>query len=266
MSVSQFVGGAARTAADAVAVEEPLHLRLAGRSLTVTMRTPGHDEELIAGLLLSEGVIRSPRDLARVQRCPDDAGGNTYDAWLRSDSAPDFSKFSRHVFSSASCGVCGATTIDAVHRNWPAVTAAWRVSPPLISSLPGLLLAQQTVFRETGGLHAAGLFSLDGRLVAVREDIGRHNAVDKILGRALLDSCLPLREHLLMISGRASFEMVQKALAGGIALIAAVSAPSSLAIDLAQRSGQTLIGFVRDERFNVYAHGHRVGPALVKDG
>jgi len=256
--------GPAPAGTDAVAVEEPLEIRVAGRSVAVTMRTPGHDRELAAGFLLTEGVIRSADDLLDLVPCRDQAGGesgNVINALPSPSLAVDFALLTRHVFSSSSCGVCGKATLDAVAQAFPPVSSDARFDPAMLAQLPARLRAEQPVFAATGGLHACALFEADGKIALVREDVGRHNALDKILGRALLDGRLPLTRCGLLLSGRISFELVQKALAAGIPLIAGIGAPSSLAIECAERGGQTLVGFLRADRFNIYTGAYRLVPA-----
>lgn len=247
---------------DPVAVEEPLELRVEGKPVAVIMRTPGNDEEIAAGFLLTEGMIRSKRDLFEVRRCPSVGGessNNVIDALLVKASKADLKRLTRHVFTGSSCGICGKATIESVHQQFAAVaenTFSVRVSQ--IRRMPAAIMKTQSVFRKTGGLHAAALFDSKGRLQISREDVGRHNATDKVLGRALLDESLPLDNHVLFVSGRVSFEIAQKALAAGIAVVAGISAPSSLAIDFAEESGQTLVGFVRNGSMNVYANPERI--------
>lgn len=252
-------GQAPESAADAVATEEPLEIRVEGRSIAVVMRTPGHDEELAAGFLLTEGVAKKARDLFEISVCPSHAegGGNVVDVLL-SGIQVDWDSLTRHVFASSSCGLCGKATVDAVFQTFPRVEADWTVSSDVLLGLPDKLRAAQSTFDQTGGLHASGLFDLDGNLIVLREDVGRHNALDKVLGFALRAGLLPLERHILMVSGRVSFEIMQKALAGGIPLIAAVSAPSSLAVQFATDAGQTLVGFLRGDRMNVYTGGQRI--------
>lgn len=244
---------------DHVAREEPLEIRVEGRSVAVIMRTPGHDEELAAGFLVSEGVVKRPSDLLELSQCPvtADSKGNVVDVLL-GGAVVNWGQLTRHVFSASSCGLCGKTSLDAVFQQFPAVTADWSVTPALLSALPDKLRAAQDTFNATGGLHACAVFDLAGQLRIVREDVGRHNALDKILGWAVLHDLLPLDRHLLLLSGRVSFEMMQKALAAGLPLVAAISAPSSLAVEFAQNSGQTLIGFLRGGTMNVYAGAGRV--------
>jgi FdhD protein len=256
--------GVAPAAPDAVAVEEPLEIRVADRSVAVTMRTPGHDRELAAGFLLTEGVIRSADDLLDIVPCRDQAGGesgNVINAIPAPALAVNFERLTRHVFSASSCGVCGKATLDAVVQAFLPVTSRARFDPAVLATLPAHLGAVQPVFAATGGLHACALFDAVGKIFLVREDVGRHNALDKVLGRALLDGQLPLASFGLLLSGRVSFELVQKALAAGIPLVAGIGAPSSLAIECAERSGQSLIGFLRADRFNVYCGAQRLGLA-----
>lgn len=245
--------------ADALAVEEPLEIRVGGRAVSVTMRTPGHDEELAAGFLLSEGLIARRQDVLRITPCPRAADANVVDVTPGPGRAVDFARLTRHVFASSSCGLCGKATIDSVRQCFPPVTSAASLSAQTLLSLPHALRASQATFARTGGLHAAAIFDTAGRLVVLREDVGRHNAVDKVIGHAFLND-IPLTDHVLLVSGRASFEILQKALAARIPLVAAISAPSSLAVQFAEDSGQTLIGFLRDERFNIYSHPERVQP------
>ena len=253
--------GFAPAAPDAVAVEEPLEIRVADRSVAVTMRTPGHDRELAAGFLLTEGVIRSADDVLDIVPCRDQAGGesgNVINAMPAPALTIDFDRLTRHVFSSSSCGVCGKATLDAVAQAFPPVDSAARFDPAILATLPARLGAVQPVFAATGGLHACALFDASGRISLVREDVGRHNVLDKVIGRALLDGRLPLTQCGLLLSGRLSFELVQKARAAGIPLIAGIGAPSSLAIECAERGGQTLVGFLRADRFNIYCGAQRL--------
>lgn len=256
--IMRWADGRARGAADTLAAEEPLELRVDTRSLAVVMRTPGHDDELAAGFLLTEGLIRRRANLRALGANRRNRRGNIVDVFLAPDMPLDFARLTRHVFASSSCGLCGAASIAAVRRQFPAVRADFRVAPETLLALPARMRAAQTAFAATGGLHAAALFTAAGELLCLREDIGRHNALDKVLGRALLDDALPLDRHVLLVSGRVSFEIVQKALAGGIAFLAAVGSPSSLAVDFARKNGQTLAGFLRDGRFNLYAGPGRV--------
>ncbi len=246
---------------DVVATEEPLEIRVEGRPLAVVMRTPGHDRELAAGFLLTEGVIKSAKDLFDITMCVDagNAGkGNAVDVALAHPGSFDFEKLSRHVFTSSSCGICGTASIDAVLKRRKPLSDDVRVSAEVLLSLPKKLTKAQPTFKSTGGLHACALFDAEGNLLDVREDIGRHNALDKLVGAALLARRTPLHGHIVLLSGRASFEMMQKAHAGGIAVVAAISAPSSLAVEFARESGQTFAGFVRGRSMNVYAGAERI--------
>jgi FdhD protein len=243
---------------DRVAVELPLEVRLNSEPFSVIMRTPGTDVPLALGFLLSESVIRSSADVARIDL--DEVEG-VVNVWLRSEREAAVAKAlteRRQVAMNSSCGMCGRRTLESLALDAAPFTVDWQVSADTLTKLPAALRAAQSAFDETGGIHAAGLFSRDGRLEASAEDVGRHNAVDKLLGRMLEANRLPLAESLLFVSGRTSFEIVQKAWAGGIRLVAAVSAPSSFAIDLAREAGMTLVGFVRDGRFNIYAHAERI--------
>ena len=236
-------------AADVVAVEEPLEIRIGGVPVAVTMRTPGHDEELALGFALSEGL--RPRGA----RAPDDLAANAIEL-----DAPDFDvdRLRRSFYTSSSCGVCGKGALEAVAVEAPRVESELHVAAELVASLPERLRAEQAAFEATGGLHATGLFDADGELLALREDVGRHNALDKVIGRAFLDGRLPLADAILCVSGRLSFELVQKAAVAGCPLLVAVGAPSSLAVELARDRGITLCGFVRNGRINVYTEPWRI--------
>jgi FdhD protein len=262
LSVSA-AGALSRVAAsDVVAAEAPLEIRVEGRSIAVVMRTPGHDRELAAGFLLSEGVIASCRDVFEISVCPSESpDGGAVDVLLTEPGRVDMASLTRHVFTSSSCGVCGKASIDAAMQTHPPLGAhaAAIAEAATLFTLPEKQRAAQPVFAETGGLHASALFDLQGRLLMTREDVGRHNALDKVIGAALLENRLPLSECILLLSGRTSFELVQKALAARIPIVAAVGAPSSLAVQLAQDAGITLCGFLRRDRCNVYAHGERLG-------
>ena len=246
-------GEAPRATIDSVAGEEPLEIRVDTRPIAVVMRTPGCDVELAVGFLVSEGLIRRASEVREVRPNPRNPAGNSIDVLLSPEITVDFGSLTRHVFASSSCGLCGATSIQSVRRQFPPLDPAPAVSAETLIGLPDRLRAFQTEFSRTGGLHAAGLFDAAGRVLAVREDVGRHNAVDKLLGWAFREGQLPLRSVGLLVSGRVSFEIVQKALAGGISFVAAVSAPSSLAVEFARKNRQTLVGFLRDGRFNVYS-------------
>ena len=258
VEIRRLRGGGEELTRDAVAVEEPLEIRVEGRSVAVTMRTPGHDEDLAAGFLVSEGVLHSPKDVFEISACPSqNSRGNIVDVLLNG-VAMNWESLTRHVFASSSCGLCGKAVTESVFQHFPAVTEDWKVTAALLTGLPDKLRAAQATFDQTGGLHASALFDREGELVVAREDVGRHNALDKVLGYGFRQGLLPYSEHILLVSGRVSFELMQKALAGGIAVVAAISAPSSLAVEFAVESGQTLVGFLRGERMNVYAHGHRL--------
>lgn len=250
-----------KTQSDILAVEEPLEIRVEGKSVAVVMRTPGHDEELVAGFLATEGIIQSAKDLFEISACPavDEAGeGNVMDVLLRNPDAGKLENLTRHVFSSSSCGICGKATIESVFCDFNPVTSSVTISPETILGLPGVLREAQENFDQTGGLHASAVFDAKGKLRVLREDVGRHNALDKVIGQALLADQLPISDSILLMSGRLSFEILQKSLAAGIPVIAGISAPSSLAVDFAKTSGQTVIGFLRDRGFNVYAGESRI--------
>jgi FdhD protein len=250
---------------DTLAAEEPMEIRVAGKALTITMRTPGDDFDLAVGFLVSEGVVRRASDVLSARYCAGatDDGTNTYnvvDVGLDPSLPPLDLSLERNFYTTSSCGLCGKASLDAVRTasTWSVADDPLRLTPELLASLPGRLRDSQRVFDKTGGLHAAALFSADGELLVVREDVGRHNAVDKVIGHAVRGGLLPLRETVLMVSGRASFELVQKAVMAGIPALAAVSAPSSLAADLAEENGMTLVGFLRGTSMNVYSGAERV--------
>ena len=243
---------------DNLAVEEPLEIRIDSRPLVITMRTPGHDDELAAGFLVSEGLIRMREEVREIRANKRNRDGNSLDVFLALETAIDFQTMARRGFVSSSCGLCGRESIQSVRRKFCRVRSRKRVEASLLLELPARLRAAQPTFEQTGGLHAAGLFTRDGKLLVAREDIGRHNAVDKVIGHGLLNSMLPFDEHILVVSGRSSFEIMQKSLSAQIPIVCAVSAPSSLAVEFAKRSGQTLIGFLRAPRMNVYAGRQRV--------
>ena len=262
MEVLRWDDGRARCEEDELAEEEPLEIRVRGRAVSVTMRTPGHDDELALGFLLTEGIIHSPRDVLRVEPCERNEDGNLLNVVLAPEVSVDFERLTRHVFASSSCGLCGKATIDAVRSQFPLVTASdLAIDPEIMARLPDTMRAAQATFDRTGGLHAAALFDAAGNLIVVREDVGRHNAVDKVIGHCLRTNLFPPDRHVLLVSGRSSFEIMQKALAARVPVVAAVSAPSSLAASFARESGQTLIGFLRGRRMNVYANPQRVAIA-----
>ena len=258
--------GSRERVADLTAAEEPLDIRLHGESFAIVMRTPGDDQALAAGFLFSERVICSAADVGAVEHCrhPDHADlHNVVDVFLRGDAvARGRERLSqrRRVTANSSCGVCGRASIDELSAGLRPVSATARVSPSMIASLPARLLDTQAAFDATGGLHGAALFAFDGTLLGSAEDVGRHNAVDKIVGRLLLDE-QPISDAVLMVSGRVSFEIVQKAWLAGISVVAAVSAPTSLAVELADAAGITLLGFVRPPAFNAYTHEDVLGDA-----
>jgi FdhD protein len=259
--VTRWQGTGHLPANDTLAVEEPLEIRLAGCSVAVTMRTPGDDFDLAAGFLFTESIIRSAADIASIAHCPaddDDSSFNIVNINPTDPALVDPDRWRRNFFSTSSCGICGKASIDVVRQNARPIEVSPRISAGTLYRLSGELRRSQTIFGQTGGLHAAGLFDLEGKLLTLREDVGRHNAVDKVVGDALRRAALPLSDHMLMVSGRSSFEIVQKALMAGIPVVAAVSAPSSLAVELAQEANMTLIGFLRAGRFNAYAGGERV--------
>ncbi len=258
-------GASVESREDLVAVEAPLEIRVAllgdespGQAVSVTMRTPGQDVELALGFLHGEGVIRARGDVASARECGSE--GNVVCVELSPGISLDAARLQRNFYATSSCGVCGKASLQALEGMLDSgpVDLALRVRAELLSSLPGIARAAQPVFRDTGGLHAATLFDADGNLVAACEDVGRHNALDKLVGSMLLDDALPLSSSVLLLSGRASFELLQKAAVAGIPVVASIGAPSSLAIDVAERTGILLAGFLRGDSFNVYAHGERL--------
>lgn len=258
--VIEWEGAEPSVRSDTVAVEEPLEIRLAGYSVAVTMRTPGDDLDLAAGFLFTEGIIRGAEDIDSMHHCATDDRDSRFNIVNVNPSDPAIvepARWQRNFFATSSCGVCGKASIDAVRHEASPIQSDLRVPHEIVSGLDGRLREAQAVFDQTGGLHAAGLFDANGHLLTVREDVGRHNAVDKVIGHALCSAMIPLGRHILMVSGRASFEIVQKALMAGIPIVVSVSAPSSLAVELARSSGMTLAGFLRQGRFNVYA-GERI--------
>ena len=265
VDVVRVRGGVRASETDQAATEEPLEVRLHDQPFAVIMRTPGADRELAAGFLLAERVVTGADDLGTIAHCTDpgaDHPENIVNVTLANASAASIERLlagRRQVTTNSSCGMCGRRTIESLSADAAPLRAAWTISAEAVAALPERLRARQAVFDETGGLHAAGLFERNGRLVDVAEDVGRHNAVDKVVGRMLIKEALPLSEYLLCVSGRTSFEIVQKAIFAGIPVVAAVSAPSSLAVELAQAYGVTLVGFIRGDSFNIYAHAERIG-------
>jgi FdhD protein len=247
---------------DQLAAEEPMEIRIGGTPLTVMMRTPGHERELAFGFLFGEGIIRKAADVASMRTIPNGEHPdleNVIDVDLAPDAPGVDRRWQRNFLAASSCGLCGVSSIEAIHESAPPLPdEGLKIDRDIIYGLDARLRSEQAIFARTGGLHAAGLFTVTGDLVAVREDIGRHNAVDKIVGHAVERQLLPLDRHILMVSGRTSFEIVQKALQARIPVLVAVSAPSSLARDLAQASNQTLIGFLRGRSLNVYSGRQRI--------
>ena len=268
LTITAYQGGSAKQRRDRLATEEPLEIRVSvageSRTVAVTMRTPGADFELAVGFLFAEGVIERREQVTGISYCrdtdlPPEQLYNIVIVELDPTSRPDLSPLERHFHMTSACGVCGKANLEALtQRGVQPVRGNSTVTPAVISSLPEKLRDRQRVFESTGGLHAAGLFDREGELLAAREDVGRHNAVDKLVGWAFLDGRLPLSDHLLMVSGRSSFEIAQKAASAGIPIVCSVSAPSSLAVDVARTFDMTLIGFVRDDRFNAYAGAERI--------
>ncbi|MBH8575276.1 formate dehydrogenase accessory sulfurtransferase FdhD [Nostocaceae cyanobacterium CENA369] len=258
--------GKKRLRQDQLTTEEPLEIRLVcqTRTIAVTMRTPGADFELAAGFLYSEGVINSREDIQRISYCVDESVDgeqryNIVNVELRQGLIPDLQPLERHFYTNSACGVCGKASLEALRlRGYPDILPNLMVTPEIIYSLPDKLRAAQGIFTATGGLHAAAVFDTQGQLLNLQEDVGRHNALDKLIGTALLSEELPLNNHILMVSGRSSFEILQKSTAAGIPIVCSVSAPSSLAMSVAQEFGITLIGFLRGERFNIYSGLERI--------
>jgi FdhD protein len=266
--VGRVTGSTCERSADELSVEEPLEIRLAAHtadsgptSVAVTMRTPGEDADLAAGFLFTEGIIAGAADIEGIKR----AGVSAMEVKLRPGVALDATRLDRHSFVSSSCGACGKRSIAAVRvaSRHPIIAGVPRLAPEVIHGLPRALRAGQSAFARTGGIHASGLFDADGCLLALREDVGRHNALDKLVGSELLAGRIPLSFGVVLVSGRVSFELVQKAAIAGVPVLGAVGAPSSLAVDLARESGITLLGFVREARFNVYSDSGRIDLAAT---
>jgi FdhD protein len=246
---------------DTLVREEPLEIRIQGRCVSITMRTPGCDEELVAGFFLSEGLIRYRQDIIDIAHCrqaESESQPNVVNVFLAPSVEVDFERLTRHVYASSSCGICGKASIESIHQQFAPLSSCVRLDPGLLVDLPERLRDNQRTFHQTGGLHAAWVFSLGGDLLVAREDVGRHNAVDKAVGFGLLNGLVPLDAHVLLVSGRASFEIMQKALAARIPIVAAISAPSSLAVEFARESGQILVGFLRGQSMNIYAGAERI--------
>ena len=253
--IQKIEGDSSVSFQDLLAVEEPLEIRLGDKTISLTMRTPGHDPELAIGFLFTEGIIQGPNQIRDIQ-----ASKNSIAVLLNPDVEIDFERLQRNFYTTSSCGVCGKASIEALRmQGCPVVPrSSAAVEAAVIHRLPQAQRDEQAVFERTGGLHAAALFDFNGDLILLREDVGRHNAVDKLIGAEMLAGCTPLCDTLLLVSGRASFELTQKALMAGIPILAAVGAPSSLAVETAQRFNMTLLGFVRDGRFNIYSGASRI--------
>jgi FdhD protein len=259
--IHEWNAGAVRSTEDYLVGEEPLEILVNDVPLSVTMRTPGHDSELAAGFLFTEGLLRGASDIVKVEHVSDERqnGANRVRVTLAEGVEIDAESTRRNFFAASSCGICGKSSIDSVRvRTAKRLDSNLRVDPQLLCSLPDRLRSQQAIFGRTGGLHAAALFSPSGELIVVHEDVGRHNAVDKVVGWALFHNRLPLGDCILLVSGRGGFEIVQKAIVAGIPVLASVSAPSDLAVQLARELDLTLVGFLRGERFNVYAGSRRI--------
>jgi FdhD protein len=266
MRISRFAG-TTKDDVDCVAIEEPLEIRLAWeasdgpreKSISITMRTPGNDLELAVGFLFTEGIVSRPAQVLDVDHCGPPVGPmalrNVVKVQLSADAAVDLERLERHFYTTSSCGVCGKTSLEALRVQAPAPidNSRLRIAPDTLSALPAALRRQQEVFGRTGGIHASALFDCEGNILAMREDVGRHNALDKLIGARFVAGRLPLGDHGILVSGRASFELVQKAIMGGAGMLAAVGAPSSLAVELARDFGVALVGFLRDGRFNIYS-------------
>lgn len=263
--VSEWDDGKLGRKEDYLAAEEPLEIRVDDAPLSVTMRTPGHDLELAAGFLFTEGIVTKRSQIVGLDYVVEDGAenrSNVVRAMVAQEAAPDFEKMKRHFFAASSCGICGKASIDSVRsRTLAPPNPDFRLDAEILVRLPEALRASQAVFGRTGGLHAAALFDAKGELLVLREDIGRHNAVDKVIGWALLDDRVPLKDVVMLVSGRGGFEIVQKAIVAGVPIVASVSAPSSLAVQLARELNQTLIGFLRGRRFVIYAGEERIKEA-----
>jgi FdhD protein len=285
VSMCRMKGSVLTETNDLVAAEEPLEIRVEGQSVAVVMRTPGEDRELAAGFLATEGLVREAGEVLDISyrphcsftssdlaaplekadpenKFPNTAAGisdgNVIEVRLKNPETVDRKKLTRHLFTSSSCGICSKASIEAIRQQFPPLEDESEIDPKVLQGLPQSLAVAQENFKQTGGLHACALFDLTGKLLVLREDVGRHNALDKVVGWALLQGCLPLRERILLFSGRTSFEMVQKSLAAGVSVVAAISAPSGLAVEFARENGQVLVGFLRGEKMNIYAGASRL--------
>ena len=261
-SVTRFVAKACERDEDSLAIEEPLEIRIGDEPLAITMRTPGNDRDLAAGFCFTEGIVRDGDELESVEPCHEADYGNIVAVRLTDEAmqrrADQIARSRRELYLSSSCGLCGKQSIERIEQKFAAITGAFTIERDVLGQLPDVMRQAQATFEQTGGLHAAAIFAPDGRLAVLREDVGRHNAVDKVIGHQLLLGNVPIDSGILLVSGRTSFEVMQKAAMAGIALVAAVSAPSSLAVDFAVQTGMTLVGFLRPGRMNVYHDAGRV--------
>ena len=263
IKINKYRDGESNSIEDFVAVEEPLEIRIENRSIAIVMRTPGHDQELTAGFLLSEGAIKNSKEIFEISECinqskDDKEIGNYVDVILTDNSNFNFENLTRHVFTSSSCGVCGKATLESVMTEFEKIKKTKKISPEKRLKLPEKLLLAQETFKKTGGLHASALFDENGEIVIIREDVGRHNALDKVIGHSFKNSLFDTKNQFIACSGRLSFELVQKTLMANIGLLMGVGAPTSLAIDLAKRFDMTLIGFVKSDSFNIYCGEKRI--------
>lgn len=266
VQIKKVTGSHVAESPDLLATEEPMEIRLnygkgelkQQRNVAVTMRTPGNDFELVAGFLITEGVIKSFNDILFIRHCS--TGNNIVKVDIKEDVVINTQSMDRNFYTTSSCGICGKTSVDAVkfYSGGKISNESEKIDPAFLSALPEKLRMQQNVFEFTGGLHAAALFNKEGDLLFIREDVGRHNAVDKLIGAAAASYDLPINQYILLLSGRAGFELLQKAAVAGIGIVAAVGAPTSLAVEMAEEAGITLVGFLRDNRFNIYTHPQRV--------
>lgn len=260
--IIRYRGGTGEVKSDSITVEEPLEIRVDGTSVAVVMRTPGDDLDLTRGFLLTEGLVKQPSDIFEISQCPSQESvtgiGNVVDVLLTNPSTVDLKSLSRNVYTSSSCGICGRATLESVFQQFPPIESDLAINPIILGKLSDKLRNAQQTFAQTGGLHASALFDTEGNLLLLREDVGRHNALDKVIGKEWQAGNTPMGDRLLLVSGRVSFELMQKALCAGIPFVVGISAPSSLAIDCAKEGNQTLIGFLRGETMNVYAHAERL--------